>query len=171
MPSWNAYAHSEWCHKYLSPANLQCGPYQCTLQVVPSVWASCRRTWNSTHLLVVMFGAPPTSTSAAGCIWASFLTHVFLRPVTLVTTSYNRCHLRCWNNLSKRLAFNRYHLMDFALQSLFCTLPISIWPCGCHLSGPIQAHLKLPSFCCCNLFCSLHLDLHCSPDYMNLLSS
>jgi len=69
----------------------------------------------------------------------------------------------------EKFGFDRCHLMDFAVQYLFCSRLISIWLFGCWLSGSNHVYQIFPSCCCCNLFSHIHLDLHCSTDCMNLL--
>jgi len=82
-------------------------------------------------------------------------------------------HQRLWHmvleNFLNKLEFNRCHLMDFVLQSLYSLLTISIRPSGCRVSGSIEAPQNKPTLCYANHFSPIYKDHHCSMNCMNLL--
>jgi len=72
-------------------------------------------------------------------------------------------------SLIEKIVFNKCHLMHCVYRLLICPLPMSIGLLHCRLSGSFQMHLKFPYFCCSNLCSPIHLNLHCSMDFINLL--
>jgi len=166
--SWTACAHSKLYHKPRGPAYSQRGLYQhqtgwwlhsqqwmmdlkFNRLVGGHVCRSINLFFSSSCYLNKFFGE-----SVSGSVWFS--------PSFLLYSSLKKSE---W--IIEMLAFSRCHMIDFVLQSLFCTQPISIWPFGCHLLSSIQAHLTFPTFWCWNHFSRVHVNLHCSTDFMNLL--
>jgi len=141
------------------------------LQVVASVSASDRWTWDSTTVSAVMFAVPYTPSSAAVFISASFLANVLLGPVTLVPTSCNSCRSWCWNNLLKSSCWTEVAWWISHSNHSFALSRSASDHLVATMLGFVPAHQKLPSYCCGNHFSALHLNLHCSTDCINLSCS